>query len=373
MPDKQPQHPTNDDQAAWKAFWTAQGMPWRTEPEIDENRQSYLAARRAIQPDIARGIYPFRDDTHNIKLTRADVEWLLETHESGGRTGPVDWQNDFAQDRMGLDVRGADLRGENLRGLPLTRLCAGLALENGHSTTFLQTDGRLGTTQERRVAVVNLEGANLTAAHLEGANLTAAHLEGANLTAAHLEGANLTAAHLEGANLTDACLMYAHLRFAHLDKAIMTRADLSHTHLEAASLKDAVVEAANLSGSFFDDRTNLSRLILTEPAPRLIGRRRSQRNTAPQLADVAWSDAIVEGIPWSSLTRLGDERVALELRDSRSKRKDDTTRASEFERAARAYRQVAIRLAAVGINDQVHCFRYRAYVCDRRALCELRP
>ncbi len=54
---------------------------WRTEPEIDTERQRYLAERRAIAPDIEQGIYPFR----GIKLSRADVEWLLATHAHGMR------------------------------------------------------------------------------------------------------------------------------------------------------------------------------------------------------------------------------------------------------------------------------------------------
>src|SRR2546422_11418207 len=70
------QRPANDDKEAWKAYWKEQGQPWRTEPEIDAVRQKYLAERRAIVPDIEKGIYPFKD----IRLTRADVEWLLATH-----------------------------------------------------------------------------------------------------------------------------------------------------------------------------------------------------------------------------------------------------------------------------------------------------
>lgn len=29
----QPQRPTTDDRTAWHAYWQAQGMPWRAEPE----------------------------------------------------------------------------------------------------------------------------------------------------------------------------------------------------------------------------------------------------------------------------------------------------------------------------------------------------
>src|SRR6266571_3934678 len=79
------QRPTNDDKEAWQAYWRTQGQPWRTEPEIGTERQKYLAERRIIKPDIKSSIYPFMD----IKLSRADVEWLLATHENG--RGPVDW------------------------------------------------------------------------------------------------------------------------------------------------------------------------------------------------------------------------------------------------------------------------------------------
>src|SRR3989442_2574310 len=71
------QRPSNDDQKAWREYWVNQGQPWRIEPEIDEKRQTYLEERRAILPDIEQDIYPFRD----IQLSRADVEWLLTTHE----------------------------------------------------------------------------------------------------------------------------------------------------------------------------------------------------------------------------------------------------------------------------------------------------
>ena len=36
------QRPANDDKEAWKAYWKAQGQQWRTEPEIDVERQLYL-------------------------------------------------------------------------------------------------------------------------------------------------------------------------------------------------------------------------------------------------------------------------------------------------------------------------------------------
>ncbi len=54
------QCPSNDDREAWKAYWERQGQSWRTEPEIDTERQNYLEERRQITPDIKEGIYPFK-------------------------------------------------------------------------------------------------------------------------------------------------------------------------------------------------------------------------------------------------------------------------------------------------------------------------
>jgi hypothetical protein len=96
---QKPQRPANNDTYWWSVFWKELGQPWRTEPEIDEQRQKYLEERRNITTDIQRNIYPFS----SVKLDRADVEWLLATHENGH--GPV-------------DLRGADLSHAFLRFLP---------------------------------------------------------------------------------------------------------------------------------------------------------------------------------------------------------------------------------------------------------------
>lgn len=82
---------TNSNQAAWEAYWESQGQSWRTEAEIDKKRQEQLAHHRAIVPDIKKGIFPFKNV--EPKLIRADIEWLLATHERGGMVGPVDWQD----------------------------------------------------------------------------------------------------------------------------------------------------------------------------------------------------------------------------------------------------------------------------------------
>lgn len=76
---------------------------WRTEPEIDSERQEELKRCRDIVPDIKSNTYPFS----GMKLNRADMEWLLATHDDG--RGPIEWTDENDRKREGLDVRGADL------------------------------------------------------------------------------------------------------------------------------------------------------------------------------------------------------------------------------------------------------------------------
>src|SRR5258708_9776105 len=185
--------PTSSEE--WHAHWQAKGFPWRTEPEIDAKRQEELRRCRAILPDIEKRIYPFK----GMKLNRADIEWLLATHENG--RGPVNWSDEKDRQREGLDLRGTDLRHVDLSQLPLARIRGGLDVGYWNRETYTSSKMRALQLEEARLIGIHLEGAYLIKAHLEGAILGRAHLEGANLTGAHLEKAYLTKAHLEGAEL----------------------------------------------------------------------------------------------------------------------------------------------------------------------------
>lgn len=264
-----PARPSIDDHASWPAYWQQLGQPWRSEPEISLERQTLLSERRKIVPNIQQGIYPFK----NAKLSRADVEWLLATHQDG--RGPIDWSDEHQHEREGLNLCGADLSKVDLRGLPLASMRGGLHWDQWAYATPEQ--GRMAgvNLQEAILIDTSLEGANLAAAHLEGANLSNAHLEGANLSSAYLAGAQLIGTHLEGAdlfkarllgaNLREACLegasLYktdltgatlrqAHLEDVHLHQAILKRAYLVQAHLEDADLYKADLQEANLREAY---------------------------------------------------------------------------------------------------------------------------
>src|SRR5437868_2612799 len=102
-----PTFPSNThDSETWKAYWKEQGQPWRTEPTIDEEQQQRLLSYYQGVVDIERGMYPFK----GVRLSRADVEWLLAMEEQRG----TDQSKHSGKDRnqyksFGLDVRGANL------------------------------------------------------------------------------------------------------------------------------------------------------------------------------------------------------------------------------------------------------------------------
>jgi hypothetical protein len=303
-----PQRPTDDNREAWRDYWTALGMPWRTEPEIDAARQQYLAERRAIPPDIERGRFPFRNEHGSITLTRADVEWLLATHQSGGVTGPVDWSDAQQRERMGLDLRGADLRGTDLHHLPLTRLRGGPSSEEWRK--------------------VSLDKSALAALHLEGADLHHAQLQGAALRLAQLQHATLWAAHLHQANLHDAQLHGTYLYGAHFQGASLRKARL-------------------------DEATTLTAI---------------QLDADTRLADVVWHDAPLTRIRWEQAPRLGDESAAWRAHDPEGKVKAPEQRLQEFQAAVRANRQLAVALRAQGMNEDADRYAYRAQVLQRQVL-----
>ena len=304
------QRPTTDDTEVWKVYWKAQGQPWRTEPEIDNERQRYLAERHRIIPNIEHGIYPFKD----IKLIRADVEWLLATHAV---LGEVDWKDVLLREHEGMDLRGANLGHADLSYLPLALLRGGLNYREWENAT----------EEQRNWAAVRFDGAELKDASLKGASLRGAHLEGAHLRWVQFEGADLMCASLEGAYLRFALLEKAHLRDACLQKT---------------DLRGALFAGAYLDGMMICDANGVG----------------------PLLADTQWNDVNLSVVNWSEINMLGDEYEARK----QDKGKGRVARLEGYEKAVRANRQLAIALQAQGLNEDASRFAYRAQVMQRKVL-----
>jgi uncharacterized protein YjbI with pentapeptide repeats len=292
-------------------------MPWRTEPEIDAERQRFLAERRAVAPDIEHGIYPFRDENGGITLGRADVEWLLATHESGGVRGPVNWDDGAQRQRDGLDLRGAvlrdadgrgaDERGADLSGLPLARLYGGL--DGG-------AEYARATPDQREWAVLHLPpGGRLDYARLEGARLTGAYLPGVSARSVRFWGAELYAAHLEGD------------------------------------------PPADLSFSAFDAGTRLDYAVVA-----------NDRHVGPRLRGVNWGGVDLSFVDWSPVHTLDDERRARASEAFAPGAKGRDARLQQFRRAVQANSVLATALRGQGSSQQADQFAYRAQFLQREVL-----
>src|SRR6266436_2746928 len=412
--------PTTDDRTAWGVYWQEQNQPWRTEPEISPRRQAELEKRRALVPDVKKGIYPFK----GMKLDRADVEWLLATYAGG----PVKWSDEKEREREGLDVRGADLQHVNLHRLPLTRLRGGLTFDEWLKATEEQRSSAVVLMRGANLSYAQLEGANLSGAQLEGAYLSYAQLEGANFIGAQLkevdlkgtqlkgaylywaqlEGAYLSEAQLEGADLREAQLKgvdlsYAQLRgadlsYAQLEEANFIRAqlkgvDLGGAQLDGAYLREAQLEGVNLSGAQLEganlsgaqlkgadlsyaqlreaylkgaqlERANLSGAQLKGADLRnvILG---DQQRIGPRLADLQWGDTSLAVVDWSQVAVLGDEHQARQKKTPGGKKKEKAERLSEYQAAVRANRQLAVALQAQGLSEEAARFAYRAQRLQR--------
>jgi len=317
--------PVLSNRTEWQDYWNSLGQSWRTEPEINQERQEYFTERLAIQADLDEGIYKFR----GIKLNRADVEWLLAQHEDG--RGPIDVHNPEHAGRVGIDLRGADLRGANLRGLPLACMLGGL---NGRERNRAQ--------EGRDIAAVHLEGAILSETRLEKAELYMAHLERADFFKAHLAGASLRKAHLEGASLRQAYLVALDEHYPEKKRG-------------STSSTIPTIPPADLRAAFFDSVTDLRNLHLGDVEHGFV-----------RLSDAHWADVNLAIIDWSLVKMLGDEGRARAIVDD--KKGDRENRIESYREAVRANRQLAVALEGQGLNEEAAQFLYRAQVLQREVV-----
>ena len=355
------QRPATNDRDAWRAYWIAQGSSWRIEPEIGAERQKYLAERLTIVPNIEKGIYPFKD----IKLSRADVEWLLATHENG--RGPIDWSDESQRKREGIDLRGTLLQEIDLHGLPLAHLIGGRWGDQAPPIwATVQGD-------DDRGAGIQLQKADLKGAQLQGAQLQKADMRGSQLQEVNLSKACLQEAHIDEANLQKAELSLAQLQGATLVGAQLQKARLIRTQLQGADLLAANFYHTDLYGA----QLQKSRLIGAEFEKTGLGETRfaDTNGVGPCVADIFWGETILAVVNWSQVKILGDEYRTKQKRyidesdrDIVNKIKDREVQSIEFAGAVRANRQLAVVLQSQGLNEFASYFAYRAQLCQRIVL-----
>lgn len=299
---------------------------WCREPEIAKERQDELETLRKIKPDVKLGQYPFA----GVKLSRADVEYLLETHLSDGMTGPVNWYDGQHQRRDGLDLRGADLRSVDLSDLPLAKAIFSLNFDQWEKTTMAKTDA----------ARAKLDGVRFDRAHLEGAQMVAINCRRGSLESAHMEKADLQLATFEQSWLAKVNLGNANLRLSRFLFAWLAGAHLA---------------GANLHGASFDKATNLEGIVLGTPD-----------DGYAKLTDVHWGEANLGVIDWARLPLLGEERESRMQQAAESGTGEHRADQLDVNAAAlRGTRQLAIELRRQGLSDDADRFALRGYTLQR--------
>jgi uncharacterized protein YjbI with pentapeptide repeats len=393
-------------------------MPWRTQPGISEERQRLLTERRAIQADTKKGIYPFK----GVKLNRADVEWLLATHESEGRVGPIDADDEDHKNRQGLDLRGARLSKEDLSLLPLARVVCGLALGRlfletsavGKKPPFDRTNAVPADSLAAAAAhldEVRFDFSDLSEAVLNGAILNRASLRNTWLNQTSFEHASLAGAHLEGAAAVDASFLQADMRYVHFSSdssLIGVRLDSGWDTYPSAirnrrNLLRAIGTAVTFILAAITACTILVILAITSPskAPRspaptsheavlniplvvlflmmtvgfwaylaMIRRLedRQKQKFTPRLLGVRWDGVALESDDISAIRQLGDDVEAARRQTEQGAKKSSLERLVDFQVAEQANRQMVMYLRSQGLSEHADRFAYRAQVWQKRML-----
>jgi len=117
--------------------------------------------------------------------------------------------------------------------------------------------GRRNRENDKKDAVLNLQGVNLKGAQLSEYDFAGANFQNANLTEANLANTNFAKAQLQGSKLKEAYLVDADLESAQL-----TSANLEGAYLQKANLKSANLENANFKGAKLDEAILDETLIL---------------------------------------------------------------------------------------------------------------
>ena len=267
----------------------------------------------------------------------------------------------------GTILRGADFNGADLREATLTADLSGATLVKAnisgvdlsradlHGVTLSLATLVKADLRYAKLSGVDLQGADLREATLRYADLRGANLQGADLSGADLTGANLQDAHLFRVHLSGANLVQANLNGTNLQNAILTDADLSSATLVRADLREA-----DLRRVFFDRRTDLSNVVLSDEV-----------GVSSSVVDIHWDDVNLAVVNWELVKKLGDEYQANESDIKDPNFSQEFLRElvlDGYQAAVRANRQLAVVLRDQGLNEEADHFAYRAQLLQRKVL-----
>jgi uncharacterized protein YjbI with pentapeptide repeats len=217
----------------------------------DEALQAYLDQMSGLL--LERDLRTSEKDSEVRTLARARTLTVLEKLDPGRKTAVMRFLGEAVLIQRGegrdpiIDLGGADLSAADLNEVDYySGFLRGASL---NEADLSDADLRWATLSNANLRDANLSYANLSYANLSNASLFQANLKEADLSPANLSDANLNDADLSNASLRGADLNNAFMPLADLSAANLNDANLSGAYLQAANPRDANLSDANLSGA----------------------------------------------------------------------------------------------------------------------------
>ena len=210
----------------------------------DEALEAYLDEISQLLTDEKRPLSRARPGDNLSTVTRARTLTALTRLDGHRKRSVLQFLYESGlviKARVVVDLKGADLSAANLSAANLS------------SVNLSEADLRGDDLSEAALIEADLSSTNLYKADLSGADLLRGDLSAANLSEADLSEAHLIGTNLHKVNLRRGDLRRAFLRAAHLHEAELQGAVLEAVHLEGANLQGAHLEEANLQGAHLEE------------------------------------------------------------------------------------------------------------------------
>ena len=211
----------------------------------DEALEAYLDEISQLLTDEKRPLSRARPGDNLSTVTRARTLTALTRLDGHRKRSVLQFLYESGlviKARVVVDLKGADLSAANLSAADLS------------SVNLSEADLRGDDLSEAALIEADLSSTNLYKADLSGADLLRGDLSAANLSEADLSEAHLIGTNLHKVNLRRGDLRRAFLRAAHLHEAELQGAHLEEANLQGAHLEEAIMTNGQKYEEWLNDK-----------------------------------------------------------------------------------------------------------------------
>jgi uncharacterized protein YjbI with pentapeptide repeats len=216
----------------------------------DEALEAYLDEISQLLTDEKRPLSRARPGDNLSTVTRARTLTALTRLDGHRKRSVLQFLYESGlviKARVVVDLKGADLSAANLSSVNLSEA-------DLRSARLNAADLRGDDLSEAALIEADLSSTNLYKADLSGADLLRGDLSAANLSEADLSEAHLIGTNLHKVNLRRGDLRRAFLRAAHLHEAELQGAHLEEANLQGAHLEEAIMTNGQKYEEWLNDK-----------------------------------------------------------------------------------------------------------------------